>query len=333
MRALRDSHDRHFTYLRLSLTEKCNFKCTYCLPNGYKAQSCTPDRALDRASDLSVGEIKTLLSAFRKLGFTKIRLTGGEPTLRQDIVEIVALAKGLGFETVALTTNAYRLLNLLEPLKTAGLDQINISLDSLDPRKFKEISGRDCGEDVILAIHKAAAMNFRKVKVNTVLMKGFNDLEFAAFLAWVQKTKISLRFIELMPTLENKKFFEKHYLSSQTWIENLKAMGWSELKKTPDAGPAIELKHAESLGEIGFITPFQNTFCQTCNRLRISSKGGLRLCLFGAGDKSLRHFLQAENQQENLLQEIEKLILVKRPSHYLNEGDKGETRSFSSIGG
>jgi len=271
--------------------------------------------------------------AFRKLGFTKLRLTGGEPTIRRDIVEIVALAKKLGFETVALTTNAYRLLNLLEPLKVAGLDQINISLDSLDPKKFNDISGHDCGEDVILAIHKASAMNFRKVKINTVLMKGFNDIEFAAFLAWVQKTKVSLRFIELMPTSENKEFFSKHYLSSQTWIENLKQMGWAEIIKAHDAGPAIELAHPESKGEIGFITPFQNAFCKTCNRLRISSKGALKLCLFGAGDVSLRPFLQEDTQQENLLQEIEKLILVKRPSHYLNQGDSGDTRSFSSIGG
>lgn len=325
MRELKDSHDRHFTYLRLSLTEKCNFKCTYCLPNGYKSNSCVPD--------LTIGEIKNLLVAFRELGFTKLRLTGGEPTLRRDIVEIVALAKEIGFTTVALTTNAYRLLNLLEPLKSAGLDQINISLDSLDPKKFNEISGRDCGDNVILAIHKAIAMKFRKVKINTVLIKGFNDMEFPAFLALVQKTKISLRFIELMPTSENKHFFDKHYLSSQVWMKNLKEMDWTQVKKERDVGPAIEFAHPESNGQIGFITPFQNTFCETCNRLRISSKGALRLCLFGTGEVSLRHFLQEDFQKDLLLQEIEKLIFFKRPSHFLNQGDSGETRSFSNIGG
>ena len=325
MRALRDSYDRHFTYLRLSLTEKCNFKCTYCLPNGYKSKACTPD--------LNLSEIKNLLVAFRILGFTKIRLTGGEPTLRRDIIEIVTLTKGLGFETVALTTNGYRLLNLLEPLKTAGLDQLNISLDSLDPKKFNKISGSEFGEEVIQAIHKAAEMNFRKVKINTVLMKGFNDFEFPVFLDWVRNTKISLRFIELMPTSENKEFFHKHYLSSQIWIQNLKVMGWVEIKKTRDAGPAVELSHPESVGEIGFITPFQNKFCETCNRLRISSKGALQLCLFGSGHVSLRTLLQEETQKENLIHEIEKLILIKRPSHYLNQGDTGDTRSFSNIGG
>lgn len=325
MRELRDSHDRHFTYLRLSLTEKCNFKCTYCLPNGYKSNSCSPD--------LNISEIKNLLVAFSALGFTKLRLTGGEPTLRRDIVEIVALAKGLGFETVALTTNAYRLLNLLEPLKAAGLDQINISLDSLNSQKFNEISGRDCGDDVLLAAQKAAAMNFRRVKINTVLMKDLNDQEFSAFLDWVRVTKISLRFIELMPTSENKDFFKKHYISSQLWIDDLKKSGWMELKRTKDAGPAIEFAHPNSKGQIGFITPFQSTFCETCNRLRISSKGALKLCLFGTGDVSLRPYLQNADQQEVLLQQIEKLILVKRPSHYLNQGDSGETRSFSNIGG
>lgn len=325
MRALRDSQDRHFIYLRLSLTEKCNFKCTYCLPNGYKPTSC--------ASDLNFNEIKNLLTGFRELGFTKLRLTGGEPTLRRDIVEIVELAKTIGFETVALTTNAYRLLNLLNPLKTAGLDQINVSLDSLDPEKFKAVSGRDCGDEVALAIEKASAMNFRKVKVNAVLMKGVNDQELPVFLNWVKENKISLRFIELMPTTDNKEFFDKHYISSERWINELKNSGWAEIEKAKDAGPAIEFSHPDSKGEIGFITPFQSSFCSSCNRLRISSKGALRLCLFGKGDLSLRHYLQEESQKENLIQQIEKLILIKRPSHYLQEGDSGDTRTFSSIGG
>lgn len=333
VKVLRDSYDRHFTYLRLSLTEKCNFKCTYCLPNGYQSKSC--------ASDLNLNEIKNLLRAFRKLGFTKLRLTGGEPTLRKDIIEIVQLAKTLGFTTVALTTNGYRLLNLLEPLQTAGLDQINISLDSLDSKKFNEVSGSRYGETVLSAIHLAAQMNFRKVKVNTVLMKDINDQEFSLFLKWVQQTKISLRFIELMPTTENKVFFEKHYLSSELWIQSLKESGWNEIGKSRDAGPAIEFQHAEYQGEIGFITPFQNSFCGSCNRLRVSSKGALRLCLFGSGELSLRSYLQNDEQNEEqceeqnnkLVQQIEKLILVKKPSHYLNEGDSGDTRSFSSIGG
>ena len=120
MKVLRDSYDRHFTYLRLSLTEKCNFKCTYCLPNGYQSNSC--------ASDLDLHEIKNLLLAFKKLGFTKLRLTGGEPTLRKDIIEIVELAKNLGFATIALTTNGFRLLNLLEPLQRAGLMMLWLKL-------------------------------------------------------------------------------------------------------------------------------------------------------------------------------------------------------------
>lgn len=325
MPVLQDSLERQFTYLRLSLTESCNFKCTYCLPNGYKAKSCS--------SDLNLNEISNLLSAFKILGFTKVRFTGGEPTLRKDIVDIVSLAKSFGFKTLALTTNGYRLLQLLEPLKKAGLDQINISLDSLDPNKFKKITGRDFGADVISAAHKAIEMSFRKVKINTVLLKNFNDQEFSSFLNFVKNNKISLRFIELMPTIENKDYFKKHYLSSQAWIDNLKEMGWIEAQKAKDAGPAIELKHPHFMGELGFITPFQSNFCQSCNRLRISSKGALKLCLFGTGDVSLRKYLQEESLQEELLQEMKKIILIKKPSHNLNQGDSGETRSFSNIGG
>lgn len=322
---LRDSYGRQFTYLRLSLTEKCNFKCTYCLPNGYKSQSCEPD--------LNINEIRNLLQGFRALGFSKVRLTGGEPTLRRDIVEIVALAKNTGFETVALTTNGYRLLNLLEPLKRAGLDQINISIDSLDPKKFLMVSGHDCGDQVVLAAQKAAAMGFRKVKVNTVLMKGINDQEFDGFLSWVREFPLSLRFIELMPTYENKEFFHEHHMRSQPWIQSLKPLGWSEIKKAQDAGPAMEFSHPAYRGEVGFITPFQSVFCDNCNRLRVSAKGALRLCLFGTGAASLRKYIQNEQQQENLIDQIEELILVKKSSHSLNQGDSGDTKSFSSIGG
>ena len=260
-------------------------------------------------------------------------MTGGEPTLRRDIVEIVALAKNKGFETVGLSTNGYRLLNLLEPLKAAGLDQINISIDSLDPKKFALLSGKDCGDQVILATHKAVAMNFRKVKVNAVLLREINDREFPSFLSWVQSTPISLRFIELMPTNENREFFKKHHFRAQIWLDSLKQQGWTEITKSKESGPAVEFSHPSSKGEIGFITPFQSTFCNSCNRLRVSSRGALRLCLFGQGDLPLRSLLKRGDQTSSLMTAIEEAVLNKKQAHNLKQGDSGDTRTLSSIGG
>lgn len=325
MNGLRDSFGRHFTYLRLSLTEKCNFKCTYCLPNGCKY--------LTDGSDLKLGEIRNLLTGFRRLGFRKLRLTGGEPTLRRDLVDIVSLSKLLGFETVALSTNGYLLEESLDSLKRAGLDQINVSLDSLNPKKCAGIVGRDSGTKVLSVIHKAADMGFRKIKVNTVLLKGINDDELASFLSWIQDTAVSLRFIELMPTKENHIFFQKHHLKTSEWAKYLQLLGWKEFIRESDAGPAIELSHPDYKGNIGFINPFRSQFCDSCNRLRVSAKGQLRLCLFGKGSLPLRPYLQSEDQISNLIEQITASLSTKKIAHNLDQGDSGDTRTLAAIGG
>lgn len=321
-----DSFDRTFSYLRLSVTEKCNFRCSYCLPNGYKHEPTTPQF-------LTLDEIRNLSLAFQRLGVTKIRLTGGEPTLRPDIIEIVRALKDIGIESVAMTTNGFRLGQLLPDLKKAGLDALNLSLDSLNEKTFADICGSKRGSEIKSHVDTALSLGFKKVKVNCVLLKGVNDLELSDFLRFVADREISLRFIELMRTGGNKEFFEQHHLNSGMLERSLRAMGWCPSQGENNSGPAREFYHPGSLGKIGFISPYSEDFCKACNRLRVSSRGGLRLCLFGEGEISLRALLQKNSDSDQLQALICKSLRVKPKGHRLHENIYGMTNALSAIGG
>lgn len=325
MTDLTDTYNRKFSYLRLSLTEKCNFRCSYCLPNGYQS-SCSE-------ADLNTNEVSNLLYAFRELSFTKVRLTGGEPGLRKDLVHIVSTAKDFGFEKIAMTTNGFNLNSTLDKLVQAGLDQINISLDSLNSKKFEDITGSRLGSQIIASIERAIALGISSVKINAVLLKGLNDDDLPLFLNWIKDLPITVRFIELMPTLETKDYFKEYFCSSNTMLNFLLDHGWVKRDRSLTAGPAVEYIHPDYKGSIGFITPLNSGFCDTCNRLRITSKGGLRLCLFGNGQISLRPLLQSRSMANELIKLIGDSVLIKTPAHSLLQGDYGDTKSLSSCGG
>jgi len=322
---LYDFYDRNFTYLRLSLTEKCNFKCSYCLPDGYKSTGCE--------SELNLFEIGNLLRGFRELGITKVRLTGGEPTLRRDIVDIVSLAKGLNFQKIALTTNGYRLNDLAAPLFAAGLTNLNVSVDSLDEINFQKITGQNALNKVLSGIKKSLSIGIPTVKINTVLLKDLNDFELKDFLEFVEQNPVSVRFIELMQTGENRDYFKKHHLSSLHINSFLKERGWYENSRKTTDGPAIELSHPDYLGKIGTIAPYSKDFCKSCNRLRVSGKGKLQLCLFGDGQINLRDFLQSPNQKDELKKKIVQSLSFKPIGHDLLNGLSGNTKNLSMIGG
>lgn len=324
MEMLSDSQGRQFRYLRLSLTEACNFRCSYCLPQGYK--KTTPEL------ELSLPEISRLLKAFSRLSFQKVRLTGGEPTLRKDLFEIIAEAAHLGYR-VALTTNGYRLEEKIATLKKKGLSQINISLDSLCSEQFKNITGKNQLQSVLGTIDEALAQGIEKVKINTVLLKGFNEHEFEDLLFFVKDRPLTLRFIELMQTRQNEELFRKGHIRSQFLIDQIESAGWRRAKKDSMDGPAEEFHHPDSLGKIGFISPYQKDFCAQCNRLRVSSRGDLRLCLFGQGQASLRSYLQEDSAVEDLVDFIQRTLRFKPKSHGLQEGDYGDTHSLSTYGG
>lgn len=324
---LTDRFQRQYYYLRLSITEVCNFRCRYCLPNGYQ-------KSFQQAGFLNRNEMTNLVRAFANLGAEKIRITGGEPTLRKDFLAIVEdIAQIDGIRQIALTTNGYRMQKDVDKWFRAGINSINVSVDSLDPRMFQRITGWDKFDDIMRGIDRALEVGYSKIKVNSVLMKKLNSHEFSYFLAWVKDKPIQMRFIELMETGEMDDFFRQHHLSGQILMEKLIQSGWQLRRRNYLDGPAKIFYHPDYLGEIGLIMPYEKNFCQDCNRLRISANGQLHLCLFGEAGIDLRPFLQEESQQEMLKNTIITALQHKREHHFLHQGDSGIRPHLASIGG
>ncbi|MBC7659523.1 MAG: GTP 3',8-cyclase MoaA [Chitinophagaceae bacterium] len=326
MARLIDSYQRRFRYLRLSITDSCNFRCSYCLPNG----SCIDPEA---ERPLNLDEIIHLTTAFAGLGVEKVRITGGEPTLRRDVIEIMeAIHQVDGIEHLAISTNGYRLSQLASRLVASGCTAANISLDSLNPAHFAKVTGQTSNKAVIGGID-ASLESGMKVKINAVLMKGVNDIELPNFLDYVRDKPVAVRFIELMRTGDNKAFFDKHHIRAEVLADRLVESGWSPLARSALGGPATEYAHPDFAGRLGFITPYAKNFCDQCNRLRISCRGELKLCLFGDGQESIRHLLKAASQKEELQETILQRLTHKKASHALHDDDFGTTRQLASIGG
>ncbi len=325
--SLIDRYARRFSYLRLSVTDACNFRCVYCLPGGYQKCDGQPE-------PLAVDEIRNLMAAFAALGVWKIRITGGEPTLRRDLLEILEIARSTpGVRKVALSTNGQRLRQLAPSLKGVGLDAVNVSVDSLNPMKFREITGRDELSPILDGIDAALAVGISQVKINSVLMKGFNDADFDSFANYVRERPISVRFIELMPTATNRELFEGHHIRATDIRERLQSRGWSARVRREGDGPAEEFTHPEYRGQMGVIAPYAKDFCATCNRLRVTAQGGLRLCLFGESDLSLRPLLRSESQRDELIAAVISCLEQKDISHHLKKGIYGNNQTFSAMGG
>jgi len=327
---LQDTFGRKFPYIRLSITDVCNFKCTYCLPNGYKK---TPG---DTRSFMSAEEISRLTKALSQLGVCKIRLTGGEPTVRKDFFNILKdMKQNSNIPKVTMTTNGYRLDKIAKQLHEAGLDGINISIDSLNRETFKKLTGHDRLNEILEGIKILQKLGFKNIKVNAVLLKGINDTheEFEKFGNFIKNNKIDFRFIELMQTGDNLDYFKKNHVSSKIFKDYLEKNNWISQTFGKDAGPSLNFIHPTFEGKFGLIAPYSKGFCQTCNRLRITSRGDLRLCLFGNTGISIRHLLQDDTQKNELVDLIIKQLHLKKESHYLELGDTGITPNLSSTGG
>ena len=322
---LMDRFARRFTYLRLSLTENCNFRCDYCLPDG---PDCT-----SRQAELSVPEIRRLVTAFAALGTRKVRLTGGEPCLRKDLLEVIQTVKAVpGIEEVAITTNGYRLQRDLPAWREAGVDAINVSVDSLDPSTFHLITGQNRLPAILDGIDQAIALGIPKVKVNSVLLKGYNGGALPDFLEYIRNRKVSLRFIELMRTNDNVPYYQRHHISGQSIKDQLLVEGWQQCIKANTAGPAQEFWHPDYQGKLGLIMPYSRDFCDDCNRLRVSSLGQLFLCLFTEHHQDLRHYLQSDDTAP-LQAALQQFVLSKKATHGLHAQESGATRHLAMIGG
>lgn len=263
---MKDAFDREITYLRISVTDLCNLRCRYCMPDGVCRK---------RHEDiLSFEEIAEIVSAAAKLGVYKIRITGGEPLVRRGCVELCRMIAAVdGIREIDLTTNGILLPKYAAELKAAGVTRVNISLDSLDPRKYAAITGGGDLEEALGGIRAAQAAGLTPVKLNTVLIGGFNDDEIPAFVERTRKEPLELRFIELMPM--GGHFGPEAYLPGDAVLDRV-----PELQPLPENGGVARLyRLPDGKGRVGLISPLSRHFCATCNRLRLTSEGSLKPCL------------------------------------------------------
>ncbi len=322
---LQDTYGRRFNYLRLSLTELCNFRCNYCLPEGNDCN--TPRGGLNKT------QIKTLVQSFATLGTKKIRITGGEPALRKDLCDIIELCKSVnGIKTVALTTNGFLLKRDAKNYKQAGLDAINVSADSLDPRMFAAITGKNKLQEILAGVDVARDVGIETIKFNTVMLRQFNYAGLTDFFNYLKHHEVTWRFIELMQTGDNQAFFKKNHVAGQSIKQTLLNKGWQRIVRDDDAGPAQEFSHPDYKGNIGLIMPYSKDFCETCNRLRVSSQGKLHLCLFSENGINISEHLDAQDVDATC-HAITKHVQTKKQSHFLDEGFTGATKQLAMLGG
>ena len=330
MNILKDNFGRRFPYIRLSISDVCNFKCGYCLPDGYKINKA------DNRTFINTQEIGRLAKALSELGVSKIRITGGEPTIRKDYLEIIKIIKkNSGIKKTVITTNGYKLNKIAKNLKDSGLDGINISIDSLNSKTFKQITGHDRLHEILEGIQELQKLNFKNIKINAVLMKGINDSEkdFKEWSNFIKNNEIDFRYIELMQTGDNLDYFKKYHISANKFVDFLNNDKWIIQTFGKDAGPSKNFIKAEYKGKFGVIAPYSKDFCKSCNRLRITAKGDLRLCLFGDTGINIRHLMQKDDQIEELKDLILNQLNYKKESHYLEIGETGLNKNLSTIGG
>ncbi len=319
-----DGFARRVTYLRVSLTDRCNYRCTYCMPDD-GSYEVTPHEDVASASELA-----SIISAFAATGVTRVRLTGGEPTLRRDLVDIVARVVAIpGITDVALSTNGERLLELAGPLRRAGLHRLNISIDTLDPVRFRAITRRGNLGRVLAGTELASSLGFRAIKLNAVALRGFNHDELPALTSWAWERGITPRFIEQMPMAGGRLFVPGEFLPAAEvraiLAASLGAPGEQlqilraddDLGSHRGGGPAryYMLPSRNDDARVGIISPVTESFCDDCNRVRIDSAGRMHACLAFDDAVDLRSAVQAGTSPEDLGRAIAHALGDKRRGH------------------
>lgn len=317
---LKDLYGREIDYLRISVTDLCNLRCQYCMPKGGVCK-------LEHSDVLTIEEFYEIASAFVSLGVKKIRITGGEPLVKNGIVELVEKISSLGIEDLAMTTNGLLLEEYAEDLKKSGLNRVNISLDTLDRQKYSEITRGGDLFKVLKGIEEAKRVGLTPIKINTVLIGDFNIDEIENFVYITKEEKIDVRFIELMPIGEASDWAKEKFVSNNMILDHV-----PELVKTEaldPSSPAIYYKLPDGKGKVGIINPISCKFCDACNRVRLTSTGKLKLCLHSDDEIDLRDVLKSGGD----LKEVIKTAILKKPEeHHLEEGQIIK-RNMNEIGG
>jgi len=324
----RDAYGRAMTYLRISLTDRCNFRCVYCMPAiGMKFQP--------RDEMLTDEELIRLVGLFALLGFTKLRLTGGEPTVRPHLVDLIRRMKAFpGIDEISMTTNALLLGRIAPDLKAAGLNRVNVSLDTLDPAKFKLMTRGGRFDLVWQGLEAADAVGLTPIKLNAVVVRGQNDHEVGDLAALTLKRPWQMRFLEIMPLEGVGAVHDEGLVTSAETQARLEArFGPLEPVDAPPGDPARVWRIPGAAGTVGFISPVSAPFCAFCNRVRLTSDGKLRLCLLRNDEIELRDLLRGGADDAAVLREIRAGIWRKPWGHGLAEGDRNTGRGMSQIGG
>ena len=341
---MRDAHNRIIRDLRVSLTDRCNFRCFYCLPNG------EPPMAR-KDTILTFEEISELCEIFVSLGIEKIRLTGGEPLLRKDVEKLVEKIARLKipdsrFQTpdsenpklidLALTTNGHTLARRAGDLKRAGLDRVTISLDSLKRGNFKRITGVDKLDEVLEAIEAAKNADLQPIKINAVIVRGYNDDEIVDFARFARENDLAMRFIEFMPLDSGHEWKREMIVSGREIRRKIDEVFPLKLKQTSrGAETAWKYEFTDGAsGEIGIIAPVTEMFCGACSRIRLTADGQIRTCLFSAAEHNLRDVLRSSDNRAEVVEFIKSVVLQKEARHYINDAEfKQPARTMSFIGG
>jgi len=323
-----DTFGRVVDYLRISITDRCNERCLYCMPEGYHGWAQRPDH-------LTVEEILRLVRVAAGLGFRKFRLTGGEPLVRRDVSEIVrGMAAIPGVEAIGLSTNGTRLAALARPLRGAGVRSVNISLDALDPELYRRITGGDVAT-VQAGIRAAVAAGFERVKLNAVLLRGLNEAELWPLILFAAEHGLPLRFIELMPVSRADVLTEANFLPVTEVMEQLRAR--EHMIPQPDHrlghGPAKYYRLARTGALVGFIGAITNQhFCETCNRVRLTADGKIRPCLGNHGEVDLRTALR-RHASEAKLAALLRHAVAQKPQEHAFRANYTPCRPMVAVGG
>jgi GTP 3',8-cyclase len=325
---LHDKFDRQITDLRISVTDRCNFRCVYC-------RSADPENYRDHDEILSWPELQRLARIFKDLGIRKMRVTGGEPLVRPGVQEFISHLHSLGVEDISMTTNGHQLADRFQALVSAGLQRINISLDSLDPIKFERITRTKTFASVMRGIDAVQNSAITPAKVNAVLVRGINDDEIENFAAFARERGVIMRFIEFMPLDADRHWTREVVVSAAETYQRIHARWPLEQIAHHFSETARKYRFADGApGEIGLIAPVTQPFCGHCSRIRLTADGKIRTCLFSKEDHDLRSLLREGACDEDLKIFILSVVMEKEESHHINDKDfRPPSRSMVFIGG
>ena len=324
-----DGMGRTIVNLRISVTDRCNFRCTYCMP-------ADNVEFMDRSNLLSFEEIQRVAQIVSRMGINRIRLTGGEPLMRKNLPVLIKMLNEVdGIDDIAMTTNAYFLKDQAQSLKDAGLKRLNVSLDALDPEKFRDVNRRDCLQSVLDGLDTARKVGFKSIKINAVAVRNFSETEIMGLIEMGRSEGFEIRFIEFMP-LDSDKVWERDKVLFGHEIIDLIKENYEliPIDNSLEIGPASEYNFADGQGKVGIITAVSNPFCDHCNRIRMTADGKLRTCLFSTNETDLKKLIRTGATDENIIDALNQAVLIKEPGHKINLDDfERPTRAMHAIGG